>query len=139
MRCIHTFRKPARSDLCRVGESADLALANNKYRVQVHANGLVVWMPGLKFRTTCKVDLTNFPFDTQTCYINITSWLYPTHFVHLNVGGDTVKMDYMESNGAWDVEKATASRSEFGSITILSITKCHTISIIAKTLWRFKQ
>ncbi|KAI0209065.1 Neuronal acetylcholine receptor subunit alpha-6 [Lamellibrachia satsuma] len=107
-----------------VGESADLALADNKYRVQVHANGLVVWMPGLKFRTTCKVDLTNFPFDTQTCYINITSWLYPTHFVHLNVGDDTVKMDYMESNGAWDVEKATASRftieTDMGSMSVIS-------------------
>ncbi|KAI0212196.1 Neuronal acetylcholine receptor subunit beta-3, partial [Lamellibrachia satsuma] len=124
MRCIHAFRKPVRSDLCRVGEGADLGLADNKYRVQVHANGLVVWMPGVKFRTTCKVDLTNFPFDTQTCYINITSWLYPTHLVHLNVGGDTVKLDYLKSNGAWDVEKATASRftieTHIGSMSVIS-------------------
>jgi nicotinic acetylcholine receptor len=32
--------------------------------------------PIVKFRSTCQIDITYFPFDDQICKLKIGSWLY---------------------------------------------------------------
>ena len=91
----------------RVDDGSDLALAENKYRVQIYANGDIIWIPGVKFRTSCKVDLTRFPFDRQTCYINITSWLYTIEYINFNVTTAEVDIEHLESNGEWAVTRTS--------------------------------
>ena len=100
----------------RVDDGSDLALAENKYRVQIYANGDIIWIPGLKFRTSCKVDLTRFPFDSQTCYINITSWLYTMEYVHFNVTAGGVLLDHLEPNGEWDMVTTNESSDTIDSV-----------------------
>ena len=38
--------------------------------------GNVFWPPPTKFRSTCPVDVTYFPFDDQTCNLKLSSWMY---------------------------------------------------------------
>ena len=37
----------------------------------VNSNGSVEWIQMINLYTTCRMDLTLFPFDTQTCPITI--------------------------------------------------------------------
>ena len=119
---MHSVNNPS-SNLHRVDEGADLSLADNKFRVQIYANGEILWLPGFKFRTTCKVDLTHFPFDEQKCYINITSWLYTTAYVEFNISTDYVDLGNFELNGEWDLKRVYADKyitgSPLGNISIV--------------------
>jgi len=42
----------------------------------VHSNGQVFWAPPARLRSSCKVDVTYFPFDQQTCLMKFGSWTY---------------------------------------------------------------
>ena len=45
-------------------------------KAMVHHDGRVFWPPPTKFRSTCAVDVTYFPFDDQTCILKLGSWTY---------------------------------------------------------------
>ena len=42
----------------------------------VHSNGHVFWAPPARLRSSCKVDITYFPFDQQSCLMKFGSWTY---------------------------------------------------------------
>jgi len=44
--------------------------------VMVHSNGHVFWAPPARLRSSCKVDITYFPFDQQSCLMKFGSWTY---------------------------------------------------------------
>ncbi|GFS28048.1 acetylcholine receptor subunit alpha-like [Elysia marginata] len=45
-------------------------------KAMVHYTGNVFWPPPAKFRSSCKIDITYFPFDDQTCELKFGSWTY---------------------------------------------------------------
>ena len=57
---------------CRKNSAVDFA-TNRDFKVKVFYNGNIVWLPDIDGETHCKVDLANFPFDTQVCEWLITS------------------------------------------------------------------
>ncbi|KAJ8318133.1 hypothetical protein KUTeg_003224 [Tegillarca granosa] len=64
---------------------ADVNVINNDDLLyKVRFDGSVVWEIPRIFTTYCEVDITYFPFDTQTCTIELTSWAYNTNQVILN-------------------------------------------------------
>ena len=42
----------------------------------VQSNGNVFWPPIVRMRSSCKVDITYFPFDDQVCKLKLGSWAY---------------------------------------------------------------
>ena len=44
---------------------------HRKFRVCVHSNGEVVYAVAGKSTTTCLLDVTYFPFDSQACYMEL--------------------------------------------------------------------
>jgi len=42
----------------------------------VHSDGRVFWLPPARLRSSCKVDITLFPFDDQVCSLKFGSWTY---------------------------------------------------------------
>ena len=42
----------------------------------VHNDGTVFWPPIVRFQSTCKIDITFFPFDDQLCRMKLGSWAY---------------------------------------------------------------
>lgn len=42
----------------------------------VRYDGNVFWPVPTKLQSSCKVDVTYFPFDEQTCYMKFGSWTY---------------------------------------------------------------
>ena len=47
-----------------------------RFRVSVSHDGLVNWVPGGKFVTSCQLDITFYPFDDQVCHIDLVDWAY---------------------------------------------------------------
>ena len=59
----------------RVDQGQDLSY-KTPYRVGVIFTGYTYWIPSYKWQTSCDVDLTYFPFDTQTCSVIFVNWIY---------------------------------------------------------------
>jgi len=60
-----------------IGCSADMRL--QEYRdamAVVESDGTVLWIPPALFRSSCSIDITQFPFDVQTCQLKFGSWTY---------------------------------------------------------------
>ncbi|VDP81995.1 unnamed protein product [Echinostoma caproni] len=45
-------------------------------RVVIHNDGSTLWVPQALFKSTCEVEITYFPFDTQICMLEFGSWTY---------------------------------------------------------------
>lgn len=55
--------------------------------VVVRNNGSVVYIPPGIFKSTCKIDITWFPFDDQRCEMKFGSWTYDGacfYFIYLS-------------------------------------------------------
>ncbi|KAL8611572.1 hypothetical protein ACOMHN_067011 [Nucella lapillus] len=55
--------------------------------VAAYASGHLIWSTPLRLRTTCRVDLHAFPFDTQTCTMYFASWVYTGAQLNLTLWG----------------------------------------------------
>jgi len=42
----------------------------------VDSDGTVLWIPPALFRSSCSIDITQFPYDIQTCELKFGSWTY---------------------------------------------------------------
>lgn len=47
-----------------------------KSLAMVEHNGKVFWPPIVRMRSSCKMDITYFPFDDQICTLKLGSWAY---------------------------------------------------------------
>ena len=74
-----------------------------RFRVSVTHNGLVNWVPGGKFVTSCQLDITFYPFDDQTCNIDLVDWAYHGLQVKLINGSDRIGLDAFTHSGEWDI------------------------------------
>ena len=48
----------------------------DRTNVMVQYDGLMTWLPSAKLKTSCTIDMKNFPFDTQNCFIKMGSWTH---------------------------------------------------------------
>ncbi|CAG0924843.1 unnamed protein product, partial [Notodromas monacha] len=44
--------------------------------VLIDSNGTVLWVPNVAFKSTCKLNLANFPVDEHECSLVLGSWTY---------------------------------------------------------------
>lgn len=65
------------SGFCESQNSADEGFDGTyPTNVVVRNNGSVVYIPPGIFKSTCKIDITWFPFDDQRCEMKFGSWTY---------------------------------------------------------------
>ncbi|XP_045216376.2 acetylcholine receptor subunit delta-like [Mercenaria mercenaria] len=67
----------------------------------VSSAGDVRWNPYQVLESTCSIDITYFPFDTQTCELKFTAWSYSSDQVELNKGNKGVQLEEYVENSAW--------------------------------------
>ena len=81
----------------------------------VSYNGSVLWVPHQIFKSSCSIDVTNFPFDSQHCHMWFGSWTHTSDEIDLQMafpGGidlSTFTSDYKESS-EWHIYNNTAQR-----------------------------
>ncbi|XP_045210667.2 neuronal acetylcholine receptor subunit beta-3-like [Mercenaria mercenaria] len=81
-------------------------IGNVPTMVRLSSNGLVIWNTGNVLKIVCSVDVTYFPFDTQTCEITVSGWTYTADEVMFYTTSSTVFQDYLSSNSQWLLESA---------------------------------
>ncbi|XP_045187824.2 acetylcholine receptor subunit delta-like [Mercenaria mercenaria] len=74
----------------------------------VTSAGTVEWNPYQVLESTCSVDITYFPFDTQTCELKFTAWSYSKAHVELNQGSRGVQLEEYVENSAWKLVETSA-------------------------------
>ena len=60
-------------NFCSADEEFDSTYQTN---VVVRSNGSCSYLPPGIFKSTCKIDITWFPFDDQKCELKFGSWTY---------------------------------------------------------------
>jgi len=53
--------------------------------------------------STCRIDITWFPFDEQKCDMKFGSWTYDTSGIDLQLNGDGSDLSSYMTNGEWEL------------------------------------
>ncbi|ELU09980.1 hypothetical protein CAPTEDRAFT_105798, partial [Capitella teleta] len=95
--------------------TADVDIPARAALAVVRYDGTVSWYPHCIFRSSCSIDVANFPFDEQRCNMAFGSWTHNAKEIDLQMafsGGidlSTFHADHMDSS-AWDVCDVNATR-----------------------------
>jgi hypothetical protein len=81
--------------------------------VRVGYQGNIIWNAPFIFKTLCKINVKNFPFDQQHCKLKFGSWQYSAKQLDLwsLAGGGHLDLNRIK-NGEWDVIKVVVERNE---------------------------
>lgn len=99
-----------------VYNSADVKdyMSEHLTSILVYPEGRVLYVPPVKIRFTCTMDLTYWPHDTHECRVSIGSWVHHKKQIDLQVGSDALKFNVssgsvnlgMESISEWEVHSS---------------------------------
>ncbi|XP_069102875.1 neuronal acetylcholine receptor subunit alpha-7-like [Argopecten irradians] len=112
---------------------------NDDFDVTVRATGECGYSPGKLLRSTCSVDMTKFPVDTQSCHMQLMLWDSLSN-VKLTFTRTEFLMIYYIPNGEWDITKTSVSDyMGYGSPSrtldfTLQITRRHIYFIVSLTI-----
>ncbi|KAK3608581.1 hypothetical protein CHS0354_042570 [Potamilus streckersoni] len=88
--------------------------------VFVDNRGSVLWQPYVILQSTCNVDITYIPFDTQNCSLNFVAWSYTKDQVLLLEGKKGIILNEYEMNSAWTIVSSSAdTKSESSEATVI--------------------
>ncbi|XP_069105819.1 neuronal acetylcholine receptor subunit alpha-3-like [Argopecten irradians] len=79
------------------------------FDVRIYYVGVLLVNPGKLIKSTCKVDMTNFPTDYQTCNIFFVPWSYMPSEVQLTFLEPSVDINSYNENGEWAINGTSAS------------------------------
>ena len=69
--------------------------------VLVTHNGSVLWPVPVKLLSSCKVDITYFPFDDQMCELRFGSWIYSADWVDFDGTVESFDLSNYIDNSEW--------------------------------------
>lgn len=80
----------------------------------VSSDGTVLWLYPALVKTSCKLNVKYFPFDSQQCGIVFISWTHSGYEldVFYNESADGTTSYYEPENQEWAVERITGERHE---------------------------
>ncbi|KAG9511311.1 Acetylcholine receptor subunit beta-like 1, partial [Fragariocoptes setiger] len=137
----------------------DIVLFNNadgnyevryKPNVLISQTGRVDWIPPAIYQSTCRIDVTYFPFDRQRCEMIFGSWTYTGNALKLKLldNKDHVDLSDYWKSGTWDIVEVPACQQESNGtkwgkptesqitfyITIRRKTLFYTVNLILPTV-----
>ena len=73
--------------------------------VYIDSFGLVNWKPSQVIKTGCDIDVTYYPFDTQTCNIIISTWFSTKEDIDVDheSGSTGLLLDRYSVSGTWEL------------------------------------
>ncbi|XP_065051040.1 neuronal acetylcholine receptor subunit alpha-10-like isoform X1 [Rhopilema esculentum] len=88
-----------------------------KSPLHVYSNGTITWFSTVVWQSSCAVDITWFPVDSQTCSLVFGSLSYSKHrmtlsFHKLPESFANLRSKHHVTNGEWDVLSLTAKTNE---------------------------
>lgn len=74
---------------------------DDKTKALLRYNGDVTWIPPAIFKSSCKIDVTYFPFDYQNCTMKFGSWTYDKAKIDLVLIGSKINLKDFWESGQW--------------------------------------
>ncbi|KAI6216696.1 Acetylcholine receptor subunit beta-type acr-2 [Aphelenchoides besseyi] len=76
-----------------------------KSNVVVDYKGKVTWVPPAIYKSSCRMEVTYFPFDEQTCHLVFGSWTYDNKKVQLRWYNNkkAVELEDYQTSAIWDI------------------------------------
>ncbi|XP_003373609.1 acetylcholine receptor subunit beta-type unc-29 [Trichinella spiralis] len=73
--------------------------------VMVESDGTILWVPPAIYKSSCTIDVENFPFDEQTCLLVFGSWTYTHQEVYLTFYRNKkfIELQDYSYSGVWDI------------------------------------
>uniref|UniRef100_A0A8D3D071 Neuronal acetylcholine receptor subunit beta-2-like n=1 Tax=Scophthalmus maximus TaxID=52904 RepID=A0A8D3D071_SCOMX len=99
----------------------DIVLYNNAdgtYEVSFYSNavvsnnGEVNWLPPAIYKSACKIEVRDFPFDQQNCTLKFRSWTYDHTEIDLILLSDFASRDDFKPSGEWDIVSLPGRKNE---------------------------
>ena len=91
-------------------------------RIRIDSTGKHEWTVGLVTATSCSVDVTSFPFDSQSCDITFTPWGFKSTEVILTSTDSSADMTFYSESTEWKYESSSVSSSTSSSKSLLTYT-----------------
>ncbi|CAG0921368.1 unnamed protein product [Notodromas monacha] len=124
----------------------DIVLFNNadgnyevryKSNVLIFPHGEVLWVPPAIYQSSCKIDVTYFPFDQQTCLMKFGSWTFNGDQVSLQLYNDKDFVDLSDywKSGTWDIIEVPAYLNVYNNTSPTETDITFFITIRRKTLF----
>ncbi|XP_050402297.1 neuronal acetylcholine receptor subunit alpha-10 isoform X2 [Patella vulgata] len=99
-------------DIVLYNSADDFTTGYMKSKAMVTSKGNVFWAPPAKFRSSCKIDITYFPFDDQRCELKFGSWTYDGFQVDIVNRSGRVDLENYIYSGEWDLIDVKVVRHE---------------------------
>lgn len=96
---LSTFNSAGGNDVSPFGDTFHIA----------YNDGKVLWVPPCKFQVYCDLDLTYWPFDTQTCELILGSWVYDGNAIDFHFEDDSA-VEISQDNSLWEVSNVSQKR-----------------------------
>ena len=92
--------------------SADVQEKMHDEYINVEYTGVVRWVPPAIYKSSCQIDMRDFPFDEQTCMFKFGSWAYNGNKLTLAFNEGLVDLDMREfvESSEWDVMHTSAEK-----------------------------
>ena len=93
------------------------------FNVNIFYNGTVSLSSGGVLAAKCTVDISKFPFDSQTCTLQFTIWNTFASDVMLNtVASDPVSLDFYTEHSDWSLQSHSAKSYLWNNFSIYDVT-----------------
>ena len=96
--------------LINPAEESD-TLGKNWQRVYFYKTGFAAWLPGGLIKSTCKINVYKYPFDTQKCTLTFSAWGYYSSHIKLNASLDEVNVRFYTESATWTLIRSQVKTS----------------------------
>ncbi|KAK6731999.1 hypothetical protein RB195_008069 [Necator americanus] len=97
-------------DIVLYNNADDYTAGYMRSRAMVLYTGTVFWPPPTQLRSTCKVDVSLFPFDEQKCSLKFGSWTYHGFQVDIINRSENIDLTNYVPSGEFDLVKVYQKR-----------------------------
>ncbi|NWS76774.1 ACH10 protein, partial [Crotophaga sulcirostris] len=112
---IDSIRIPSsyvwRPDIILYNNADDHFSGSMETNVVLRSNGFIMWDSPAITKSSCKVDVSYFPFDGQQCRLTFGSWTYNGNQIDLHNQLDTGDLTDFVENVEWEVLGMPATRN----------------------------
>ena len=91
-------------------------------KIRYYSSGKAYWFPGDLLKSTCPLNVRNFPFDIQECSIELYAWGYMSSEVTLKSVSDDINTVLLSDHGTWNVIKTTAKAVDVNNASKITFT-----------------
>ena len=84
------------------------SLGSGERLVVVDRDGIVTWEPGHRFATSCTLQISKYPFDSQKCSLKFGTWMHSDEEVRFTSMIDKISFDDFQENGEWQMMSSSA-------------------------------